>query len=265
MLRISPKGGSEPVTSSAPLLVALRTGTLPWPSSGSTQRQSGASAATRSWSVAFQNSRRPARTPPACRLVRPAWMIRTSLANCSATLAWPTRSPSPAATISVIDTMPQAMPNIVSAVRSLCVDSVCSVSRSRSLNVMDLLQDDLVALLQRSGRDELGLHAVRDAELRGQLLLASLGGGVGRLQERLAVLVVDHRRLRHQQDVLLLLADDLGVGGHVRLQLAARVVDGDAHLERGHVVLLLAQRRDARDLARELAVLERLDRDAGLL
>ena len=68
-------------------------------------------------------------------LVRPAWMIRMSFANCSATLACPTRRPSPAATISVMDTMPQAMPNMVRAVRSLCAESVRRVSRSRSRKV----------------------------------------------------------------------------------------------------------------------------------
>ena len=61
-----------------------------------------------------------------------------SLANCSATLACPTRRPSPAATISVMDTMPQAMPNMVRAVRSLCAESVRSVSRSRSRKVISI-------------------------------------------------------------------------------------------------------------------------------
>ena len=86
--------------------------------------------------MAVHWTRRPARSPPACRLVRPANTIITSRLKFSATLACPTRSPSPAATISVIDTMPQAMPNIVSSVRSLWANSVRIVSRRRSLKTM---------------------------------------------------------------------------------------------------------------------------------
>ena len=65
-------------------------------------------------------------------LVRPANTIMMFLPKSSATLAWPTRNPSPAATISVIETMPQAMPNIVKNVRTLCAHRVRSVSRTRS-------------------------------------------------------------------------------------------------------------------------------------
>ena len=90
------------------------------------------------WSVAVHCTRRPARRPPACRLVRPAKTIITSRLKFSATLAWPTRRPSPAATMSVIDTMPQAMPNMVSSVRSLCANSVRIVSRRRSLQIMSV-------------------------------------------------------------------------------------------------------------------------------
>ena len=60
----------------------------------------------------------------------------------------------------------------------------------------------------------------------------------------------------------MLFEHDLGVGGHVRLELLARVVDRDAHLEVGDVVLLDAHRRDLRDAAVEDLVLERLDADA---
>ena len=63
----------------------------------------------------------------------------------------------------------------------------------------------------------------------------------------------------------MLLEDDLGVGRHVRLQLLGAVVDRDLHLEGGDVVLLGADRRDLRDAALELLVLERLDRDARAL
>jgi hypothetical protein len=86
--------------------------------------------------VACHWSLRPARRPPACRLVWPANTIITSLEKFSATLSCPTRRPSPAATIRVIDTIPQAMPNMVRNVRSLCCAIVWSVSRTRSENTM---------------------------------------------------------------------------------------------------------------------------------
>src|SRR3990172_1532985 len=208
--------------------------------------------------------RRPARKPPACRLVRPAKTIITSLLNAEATLAWPTRRPSPAATISVIDTIPHAMPNIVSSVRSLCAKRVRSVSRKRSLQTMVcLLEDDLVAFLH--ALDQLGLDAVRDPELHRHLALAPVGLRVGHLERRLALLVVQERGLRHRQDAFLLLEDHLGVRGHVRLELAAGIQDRDAHLEGGHVVLLDAERGDLGDLALERLLLEGLDHDARAL
>src|SRR5713226_3683079 len=49
--------------------------------------------------------------------------------------AWsscPFRKPSPAATISTIDTIPQAIPNMVRNVRSLCAHNVRSTSPMRS-------------------------------------------------------------------------------------------------------------------------------------
>ncbi len=75
---------------------------------------------------------RPARMPPACMLVRPAKKIMMSLPKLSATFFCPTRRPSPAATISMIETMPHAIPNMVRNVRSLCAQSVRNVSASRS-------------------------------------------------------------------------------------------------------------------------------------
>jgi len=57
-------------------------------------------------------------------LVRPAKKIMMSFPIVSACFRCPRRSPSPAATISVIDRIPHAIPNIVSAVRSLCAHSV---------------------------------------------------------------------------------------------------------------------------------------------
>jgi hypothetical protein len=71
--------------------------------------------------------------PPACRLVRPAQTIMMSRPNSAFFRSNPTASPSPAATIRVIEMIPHAMPNIVSAVRRLCAARVWKVSARRSL------------------------------------------------------------------------------------------------------------------------------------
>ena len=63
-------------------------------------------------------------------------------------------------------------------------------------------------------------------------------------------------------DVFVLFEDDFGVGGHVGLEFAAGVVDGDADLEGGDVVLFYAEGCDAGDFAEEGLVLEGLDLDA---
>ncbi len=81
-------------------------------------------------SAARRGCRRPA------RLVRPAKMIIRSRPNCCETFACPTRRPSPAATISTMEMTPQAMPNMVSAVRNLCAHSVWKTSRMRSRRTM---------------------------------------------------------------------------------------------------------------------------------
>src|SRR2546428_710149 len=64
MLRRSAKGGSEPVTSSAPLLYALRTDVPPCPTSGMTYRQSGDWSRTRTRSAAVHPSDRAAPPSP---------------------------------------------------------------------------------------------------------------------------------------------------------------------------------------------------------
>ena len=79
---------------------------------------------------------RPARIPPACMLVRPEKKIMMSLPKLSELRLSPTRRPSDAATISVIEMIPQVMPNMVRNVRSLCAQRVWIVSRKRSLRFM---------------------------------------------------------------------------------------------------------------------------------
>ena len=56
-------------------------GRCPGRARASRTRRTGTRRAIRSWSVAVHWTRRPARSPPACRLVRPAKMISMSLPN----------------------------------------------------------------------------------------------------------------------------------------------------------------------------------------
>src|SRR5262249_41667386 len=51
--------------------------------------------------------------------------------------SWPLRRPSPAATMRTMETIPQAIPNMVRNVRSLCDHKVRKTSRMRSLRTMD--------------------------------------------------------------------------------------------------------------------------------
>src|SRR5579862_2163111 len=79
---------------------------------------------------------RPACIPPACRLVRPWKTIITSLPRVLACSSCPLRSPSPAATIRTIDTIPHAIPNMVRNARNLCAHKVRKTSRTRSCRVI---------------------------------------------------------------------------------------------------------------------------------
>src|SRR6266849_4888264 len=96
----------------------------------------------------------------------------------------PTPSPSPAATITVMEMMPQAMPNMVSSVRRLCAHSVASVSVSRSRKDMavcpepPLLQDDLLLFVK--ALQNFRFDAVRDTQLHGTFFfpLSALASGV---------------------------------------------------------------------------------------
>src|SRR5260370_19574091 len=181
-------------------------------------------------------------------LVRPAKTIITSLPKVSWFFWMPAPSPSPAATITVMEMMPQAMPNMVSMVRRLWAQSVASVSSSRSWNVMalrrpiQLLQNDLLLLAE--ALEDLRLHAVGDAELHAEFFLAVVGLGVWDFDGSFSLLVVNQRGFRNHQDVFLLFEEDFGVGAHVGLELPARVGDRDAHFKGGDVVLLFAELRN---------------------
>src|SRR5713226_5957118 len=129
-------------------------------------------------------------------LVRPEKTIITSLPKCSCCFCMPRPRPSPAATMSVMEIMPQAMPNMVSKVRRLWANSVAMVSLSRSRNVISasLLQDHLLFLVQSGGN--LRLHAVGDSELHGSLFLPIVRLRVGDFHRGFAVLVINQRRFR---------------------------------------------------------------------
>src|ERR1700675_2058212 len=134
---------------------------------------------------------RPDRTPPACMLVRPEKTIITSLQKCSFCFCMPRPRPSPAATIKVMEIMPQAMPNMVSKVRRLWANSVAMVSLRRSRNVISasLLQDHLLFLVQSRGN--LRLHTVGDSKLHGNLFLPVVRFRLGNFHRLFAVLVIN--------------------------------------------------------------------------
>lgn len=124
-----------------------------------------------------------------------------------------------------------------------------------------LLKDDGVAGVE-SGQD-FGAGSVGDACLDGDSATSLFLLGVGNLDRGVAVFVVEDGLFGDGEDVLVLFEDDFGVGGHVGLELAAGIVDGDANLEGGDVVLLDAKGSDAGDLAEEGLVFEGFHLDAG--
>src|SRR3981189_3729428 len=139
----------------------------------------------------------------------------------------PLPSPSPAATITVMEMMPQAMPNIVSMVRRLWAQSVASVSRSRSWNDMalrpsiQLLENDFLLFFEAF--EYFRFDAVGDAQLDAQFFLAVFGLGIGDFNGGLSLFVVDQRRLRNHQHVFLFFEEDFSVGAHVGLEFAAGI------------------------------------------
>src|SRR5712664_3141516 len=147
----------------------------------------------------------------------------------------PLPSPSPAATITVMEMIPQAMPNIVSIVRRLCAQRVASVSRSKSWNDMalrpwiELLQDDLLLLAETF--EDLRLHAVRNAQLHAKFFLAVVRLGVGDLHGGFSLFVINQRGFRDHQNVFLFFEQDLGIRAHVGFQLASGIGNRDAHFK----------------------------------
>ena len=136
-------------------------------------------------------------------------------------------------------------------------EALDSLALRRSL----LLKDDGVAGFEAG--ENLGFGAVGDAGLDVDLAAAILLLGVGDFDGGVAVLVVEDGLFGDGEDLFVLFEEDLGVGGHVGFELAAGVVDGDANLEGGDVVLFDAEWGDLGYLALEGFVLEGLDLDAG--
>src|SRR5215475_66566 len=129
----------------------------------------------------------------------------------------------------------------------------------RLTRLLPLLKNDLLFLAQPF--EHLGPRAVADADLN-RLAFAAFGLARRRNFDRgLALIVVNHGAFGDEQRALVFFQDYLGVGGHVRAQQIARVVDGDFDLEGHYVVLIHAERRNLRDLAVEYLVLERLHLD----
>src|SRR6185295_5404255 len=314
-----------PVTRAAAALYRLLTLTAPRSISGLTTATIDDSAAIARASSSVSTIWRPARSPPAWRLVRPPQTIPMFFPSSRSTLSLPRRKPSPVAESTTTEIMPHRIPNIVRKLRSLFARRFCSdwmmasritfrlrrspgrlalrgalsslacrlwLSRrvpearrihgerrgkgSRSTDTRARRsarlsaersglrgKDDLIPLLQAV--EDLNLRAVADADLDLHLLPAVLRAGREKVDEGVFLRVVGDGGFRDDERVSVFFEHDLGIRGHVRLELLTRVVDRHAHLEVGDVVLLDAHRRDLRDLAVEGLVLERFDPDARRL
>ena len=88
---------------------------------------------------------------------------------------------------------------------------------------------------------------------------------VWNLHRRILLVVVDHRVFRHRQHALVLVQQNLRVGRHVGLQLAARIVDRHANLECRHVVFFHSHRRNLRHFSVKQPVMKALHLDARWL
>src|SRR6267378_3234048 len=304
IVRMSWYCGSMPVTRAAAALYALFTFTAPRSISGLTTAIIDDSAAIARASSSVRRTSRPARSPPACRLVRPPQTMPMFFPSSRSTLSLPRRNPSPVADRTTTEIMPQRMPNIVRQLRSLFARRFWTDCRMASVTLMlvGIRDSGFVGIGIRWTREasgvairssvripnpesriptrsrrqnhpvalleaveDLDLRAVADADLHGHLLSSGLRTWRDDVNEGVFLGVVGDGGFRHDQRVGVLLEHDLRVRGHVRLQLFAGVVDRHAHLEVGDVVLFDAHRRDLCHAAVERLVLERFDADPRLL
>src|SRR5580692_2820821 len=130
---------------------------------------------------------------------------------------------------------------------------LCGIILPRSL----LLEYNRVSFVEPG--ENFGAAAIRNAGRDGHFFLPIFGFWIGNEHECVLVVVPAHGLLGHAERVVMLGHDDLGVRGHQRFDLAAWIVAGNAHFQRGDVVLLHAQRRDFGHLAVEGLVGKRFD------
>src|SRR5260370_27531533 len=136
-------------------------------------------------------------------------------------------------------------------------EDVLPLARSCSL----LLKDDGVAGFEAG--ENLSFGAVGDAGFDIDFAAAGLCLGVRDFYGGVAVLVVENGLFGDREDLFVLFEEDFGVGGHVGFELTAGVVDGDADLKCGDVVLFDAEGSGFSYLAKEGFVLEGFDLDTG--
>src|SRR6185436_3229987 len=140
---------------------------------------------------------RPARSPPACVLVRAPHTIAMFLPSSISTLSLPRRKPSPVAERMTTEMTPQRMPNIVRKLRSLLARRFATTCRNTSS--MSVRENDLVARVDAA--DDLHLRAVADAGLHGDALAAGPGRAVEQIDRGVVPVVVEDRRFGHEQGV----------------------------------------------------------------
>src|SRR5215213_929285 len=201
--------------------------------------------------------KRPARSPPACMLVRPLLIMSMFLPNSLKTASLPRWNPSLTDERITIEMTPQMIPNMVRKLRRRFAERFDQVCKISSRITARLLEYDFLAFQQAFER--LGAGAVADPHLDRPSLPARGSRGLGRLGPGVALRVVDDGALRDDEGRLALFEYYLGVRGHVHAQLAPGIIDGDPDFEADHVVLLRAHRGYLRHAPFELLLLEGLD------
>src|SRR6185312_3067851 len=199
--------------------------------------------------------RRPARSPPACISVRPPKRMTMFSPRLFILARWPSLKPSPMATIRTMDAIPHAIPAMVRKVRSLLrrrLSKTCPASSDKY--VIRLLENHLLAFGE--SLDNFGFGAVTDAGGDGDLAKSFFSGGVGDLRRGGLVFVVKNGAFGDGEDTFVFVEDDLGIGGHLRLQDVLFVGDRDADFERCNVVLFGAHGGNPGYVAFELLVFE---------
>ena len=95
--------------------------------------------------------------------------------------------------------------------------------------------------------------------------MPSLALGLGMSTDAFLSLSYRMARFRNHQHIVMLVQNDLGVGGHLGFQFAAGIVDGNTHFESRHIVFLDAHGRDLGDMTGKGLVLEGLHANARRL